>query len=99
VFGLEGLAYAHLAQLYWRMAGSLVTDPRPPSTLPVAWGNRKYTRRAYRAICDIPFDIARDELERRMQVFGGNHFGIAPTINLHGVEFRAVVPVGEKIPA
>jgi methionyl-tRNA formyltransferase len=99
VFGLEGLAYAHLAQLYWRMAGSLVTDPTPPSTLPIAWGNRKYTRRAYRAICDIPFDIARDELERRMQVFGGNHFGIAPTINLHGVEFRAVMPTAEKIPA
>src|SRR5580693_5987374 len=54
VQGLEGLAYAHLAQLYWRMAGSLVTDPTPPSTLPISWGNRKYTRRAYRAICDIP---------------------------------------------
>jgi hypothetical protein len=25
-------------------------------------------------------------------VFGGNHFGISPTINLHGIEFRAVVP-------
>ena len=73
------------------------TDPLPRSDL--QWGNRTYSRRAYRAICDIPFDIARDELERRMQVFGGNHFGIAPTINLHGVEFRAVFPAGEKIPA
>jgi hypothetical protein len=90
---------AHLAQLYWRMAGSLVTDPNLPSTRPISWGNKKYTRRAYRAICDIPFDIARDELVRRMQVFGGNHFGIAPTINLHGVEFRAVMPAAEKIPA
>jgi len=26
-----------------------------------------------------------------MRVFGGNHFGLAPTIHLHGVEFRAVV--------
>jgi len=25
-------------------------------------------------------------------VFGGNHFGISPTINLHGVAFRAVLP-------
>jgi methionyl-tRNA formyltransferase len=97
VLALEGLAYAHLAQLYWRMAGSMVTDPTPPPTLAIAWGNKKYTRRAYRAVCDIPFDIARDEFERRMQVFGGNHFGIAPTINLHGVEFRAVLPSAEKV--
>jgi hypothetical protein len=26
------------------------------------------------------------------KVFGGNHFGMCPTINLHGVEFRAVLP-------
>jgi hypothetical protein len=35
---------------------------------------------------------AKDELERRLQVFGGNHFGIGPAINLHGIEFRAVLP-------
>jgi len=37
-------------------------------------------------------DQATDELDRRLKVFGGNHFGICPTINLHGVEFRAVLP-------
>ena len=31
VLGLEGLAYAHLAHLFWRMAKSLATDPDPPS--------------------------------------------------------------------
>ena len=92
VLGLEGLAYAHLAQLFWRMAKSLATDPMPPPVLPVKWGSRKYSRHAYRAICDIPLDIPRDELERRLRVFGDNHFGICPTINLHGVEFRAVMP-------
>ena len=90
VLGLEGLAYAHLAQLYWRMAQSLATDAAPPPTLPLTWGSKKYSRRAYRAICDIPLDIPKDELERRIKVFGGNHFGVSPTINLHGVEFRAV---------
>jgi len=25
-------------------------------------------------------------------VTGGNHFGMCPTINLHGIEFRAVLP-------
>jgi methionyl-tRNA formyltransferase len=90
VLGLEGLAYAHLAQLFWRMAKWLATDPEPPPTLPMQWGTRKYSRRSYRSICDIPLDIAKDELHRRLEVFGDNHFGMAPTIRLHGVEFRMV---------
>jgi methionyl-tRNA formyltransferase len=91
VFGLEGLAYAHLAQLFWSLAERLATDPAPPPALPVHWGNRKYSRRIYREVCDIPLDIAKDELDRRLKVFGGNHFGMTPSIRLHGVEFRAVV--------
>lgn len=90
--GLERLAYAHLAQLFWRMAKSLATDPQLPPAIPVSWGSRKYSRRAYRAICEIPLDIPKDELDRRIRVFGDNHFGICPTIKLHGVEFRAVPP-------
>jgi hypothetical protein len=35
-------------------------------------------------------DISKEELKRRMRVFGGNYFGMSSTINLHGVEFRAV---------
>jgi methionyl-tRNA formyltransferase len=65
VLGLEGLAYAHLAQLFWRMAQSLATDPVPPRTLPDSWGSKKYSRRDYRAICDIPLDMPRDEQRRR----------------------------------
>ena len=95
VVALEGLAYAHLAQLFWRMAKALATDPQPPPTLPIQWGPTKYSRRAYRAICDIPLDIPKEELDRRIRVFGGNHFGISPTINLHGIEFRAVLPQGQ----
>jgi methionyl-tRNA formyltransferase len=92
VLALEGLAYAHLSHLFWRMSKSLVTDPEPPPTRPIEWGATKYSRRAYRAICDIPLDMSKHELDRRIKVFGGNHFGIAPTINLHGIEFRAVSP-------
>jgi methionyl-tRNA formyltransferase len=90
VLGLEGLAYAHLAFLFWRMAKWLASDPEPLPARPIKWGARKYTRRAYRAMCEIPLDIPKDELDRRIRVFGGHHFGISPTINLHGVEFRAV---------
>ena len=99
VLALEGLAYAHLAQLFWRMAQSLATDVAPPPILPLTWGRKKYSRRAYREICDIPLDIPKDELERRIKVFGGNHFGVSPTINLHGVEFRAVTPQGGQAAA
>jgi len=91
VLGLEGLAYAHLAHQFWRMAKSLATDPELPPVLAIEWGSRKYSRRAYRTMCDIPLDIPRDELHRRLRVFGGNHFGVSPTINLHGIEFRAVL--------
>jgi methionyl-tRNA formyltransferase len=90
VLGLEELTYGHLAQLFWRMARSLATDAELPPTLPLQWGNKKYSRRAYREICDIPLDIPKDELERRLKVFGDPHFGISPTIKLHGIEFRAV---------
>src|SRR5258708_17017260 len=35
VLGLEGLAYAHLAQQFWRMAKSLATDPKLPPVLAI----------------------------------------------------------------
>jgi methionyl-tRNA formyltransferase len=91
VFGLEGMAYARLAFLFWRMARELACELSLPQALPIEWGARKYSRRDYLALCDIPIDIAQDEFERRMRVFGGNHFGVSPTIRLHGVEFCAVL--------
>ena len=91
VLALEGLAYAHLAQLFWRHSKALATESGPLPQRPLQWGPKKNSRRAYQAICQIPLDITKEELERRLRVFGGNHFGMAPTIQLHGVEFRAVV--------
>jgi methionyl-tRNA formyltransferase len=91
VLGLEGLAYAHLAFLFWRMAKWMASDPFQPPALPIRWGNKKYSRKTYRAMCDIPLDISKSELDRRIRIFGGNHFGMSPTINLHGAEFRVVM--------
>jgi methionyl-tRNA formyltransferase len=91
VLGLEGLAYAHLAQLFWRLARTLATQAEPLQQQPLQWSDRKYSRRAYQAICDIPLDITKEELDRRLRVFGGNHWGMLPTIRLHGVTFRAVI--------
>jgi methionyl-tRNA formyltransferase len=96
VLGLEGLAYAHLAFLFWRMAKWMASDPASPLALPIQWGHRKYSRQNYRAMCDIPLDISKSELDRRIRVFGGNHFGMSPTIHLHGAEFRVVTPVAEE---
>jgi methionyl-tRNA formyltransferase len=93
VLGLEGLGYAHLAHLFWRMAGSLATEPSLPPTRPIEWGPKRHSRRNYRDMCDIPLDIGREEFDRRLKIFGSNHFGVLPTIRLHGVEFRAVIPV------
>lgn len=91
VLGLEGLAYAHLAFLFWRMAKWLASDSAAPPALAVEWSARKYSRQNYRAMCDIPLDISKSELERRLRIFGGNYFGVSPSIRLHGVEFRAVM--------
>jgi methionyl-tRNA formyltransferase len=92
VLGLEGLAYAHLAHLFWGMAEALAVNASPPPTQPIEWGPKKYSRRLYQDICNIPLDIGPEEFERRIKIFGGNHFGVVPTIRLHGVEFRAVIP-------
>jgi methionyl-tRNA formyltransferase len=70
---------------------ALLTPSLTPRSAP-SWSGRTNTRRSYRQACDIPLDISRDELSRRMRAFGGNHYGIAPTINLHGVAFRASPP-------
>ncbi len=88
--GLEGLAYAHLAQLFWNLAEPLACASTPLPVTEIAWDSRKYSRRYYRAICDIPLDIDKEELQLRLRVFGVNHFGLTPTIRLHGVEFTAV---------
>ncbi|WP_426610186.1 formyltransferase family protein [Bradyrhizobium sp. McL0616] len=89
---LGELAYTHLLQLFEVWAEPLATESslRPRCTLP--WSGRTNTRRGYKDACDIPLDISRDELWRRMRAFGGNHYGIAPAINLHGVTFTATFP-------
>jgi len=41
-------------------------------------------------MCDIPVDISKEELDQRIKAFGGNYFGINPTVNLFGVQFQMV---------
>lgn len=92
VSGLQGLAYANLAKLFWALAPRLATQGEPLPQQPISWGPAKTSRRSYAAICDIPLDISKDDFDRRIQIFGRNHFGVMPTLQLHGVTFRAVLP-------
>jgi methionyl-tRNA formyltransferase len=85
---LELLAYAQLARLFWRLAKSLATQIEPLPELPIQWSGQKSSRRLYADMCQIPLEISKEELDRRIAAFGGNHFGINPTISLHGVQFR-----------
>jgi len=96
VAGLEELAYTKLVQTFWRMARVLASDPQPLIERALRWGNKRHTRKAYQEICDIPVTIEKNELEHRVKVFGTDHFGIVPTIGLHGFQFRVVVPETES---
>ena len=80
VVSLEGMAYARLCQLFWTLAKPLATCDEALPQLPVRWSGTKRTRRDYAAICDIPLDIQREELDHRIEVFGADpNFGSRAT--------------------
>jgi methionyl-tRNA formyltransferase len=80
VAGLEGMAYARLSYLFWRLAKPLAIDCEALPHLPLRWSGTKTTRRDYAKLCEIPRDIAPDELDRRIALFADDpHFGSHPT--------------------
>ena len=86
VIGLEGMAYARLAYLFWSLAARLATCGKPLAQLPLSWSGKKTTRRDVAAICDGVADIPKDELDRRIKLFSGHHFGVTAAIHLRRVE-------------
>ncbi|HZL38806.1 MAG TPA: hypothetical protein VFC45_00805 [Pseudolabrys sp.] len=78
------------------MAPKLATQREPLAALPMKWTGTKSTRAMYRAMCEIPADISKDELERRIAVFGDGHYGISPTVTLHGRVFRYAAPEAQN---
>ena len=97
VVELEKLTYVHLAKIFWRLAKALASQSAPLAELGLRWSGQAGTRKQYAALCDIPADIAADELERRIKAFGGNHFGVTPAIKLHGIRF-ALAPQQADVP-
>jgi methionyl-tRNA formyltransferase len=85
---LERSAYAHLARLFWRLAKILATQTEPLREIPVRWSGRKTSRRDYSAMCNIPLDVSKEELHRRIRAFGVSHFETKPSVNLHDVQFQ-----------
>jgi methionyl-tRNA formyltransferase len=99
VLRLQELAFVEMARLFWRLAPALATQSEPLAELPIKWSGTKSTRRSYAAMCDIPADISKDELERRIAVFGAGHYGVSLTVTLHGRAFRYTTPESEKVDA
>jgi hypothetical protein len=93
---LEVSAFSQLARLFWRLAETLATRHEPLPELPIQWSGRKSTRRLYAAMCDIAPDISKEELDRRIEVFGAGYFGVFPTVRLHGRLFRYATPDENK---
>ena len=93
---LEALAFGQLARLFWQMAETLATQTEPIRELPIQWSGRKSTRQLYAAMCDIPPDISKEEIDRRIEVFGAGHFGLLPTVRIHGHRFCYASPKSEQ---
>jgi methionyl-tRNA formyltransferase len=96
VLRLQELAFVELARLFWSLAPALATQSTPLAELPIGWSGTKSTRRSYAAMCEIAADISREELERRIEVFGAGHYDIGLTVTLHGRQFRYVAPEAQN---
>jgi len=92
VLKLSEIVYQQMARLFWRLAEPLATQGSPLPALPVEWAGAKSSLRRYADLCAIPPAIAKDDLDRRIAAFGHGHFGIDPTVTLHGHRFRYVAP-------
>ncbi|WP_233358531.1 hypothetical protein, partial [Vibrio cholerae] len=71
VLELEEMTYAYLARMFRRWAEVLAHQAEtltPRRTM--RWRDKKNSRRAYESLCSIPLDISKEDLARRMSVFG-----------------------------
>ncbi|MGQ9368589.1 formyltransferase family protein [Azospirillum sp. ST 5-10] len=86
---LNARTYKAALRLFQHFGPALVRSPAPLPTLERAWSDRRSTARTRERLCEIPPDIAADELERRLRAFSL----IEPRpfrMTLHGRRFRLV---------
>jgi methionyl-tRNA formyltransferase len=77
---IDAMAFARLARLFWHRAKALATEPKPLPVLPILWSGRKSTLRSIAALCQIPADIAAEEMERRIAAFGESYCAPTPAL-------------------
>ena len=82
--------------LFRRLAPALITRPQPLPPLSIVWSGKWTTRALFADLCDIPLDIDKPELLRRINGFGGGDGYSVPTVWLHGVPFRFAPGGGSK---
>ena len=68
--GLEKPAYAACLRLFERWAEALASPLRPPH-LPLRWGSRRCTRKAFAEMSRIPEGVSEEEVLQRVRAFGG----------------------------
>ncbi|MES1155065.1 MAG: formyltransferase family protein [Pseudorhodoplanes sp.] len=64
---LEGLAYGHLALLFWRFAKLLATQDAPLPPLWIKWRGEKSSRRLFRTILQQAADVSDEALIQAMR--------------------------------
>jgi len=88
---LEQMAFVALARIFWNLA-QVLTKPNALAALPLAWSGRKSTRRLYEELRAVPATVSKQDLDRRVAVFGHNDKDDGLTVTLHGHTFRYVQP-------
>lgn len=95
VAGLEELTYTRLVGMFWRMAKQLATLQAPLAESGVQWAVKRNSRHGHQQIRNNGVASPKTEQQHRVRVFGADHFGIVPSTNPHGFQFRAVLPETE----
>ncbi len=93
---LEQMAFVALARLFWNLAQAL-TRRDAPVTLPLGWRGRKITRKLHEDLRCAPATVSKDDLDRRVAVFGAFDNDDGLTLTVHGHTFRYVRPPADPI--
>ncbi|HYH21846.1 MAG TPA: formyltransferase family protein [Azospirillum sp.] len=86
---LNARTYKAALKLFMHLCPALLRTTAPLPTSSIRWSERRSTRATLQAMCEIPPDIAPEELERRLRAFSL----VAPEpfrLTLHGRRFRLV---------
>lgn len=60
--------------------------------LPIEWGKRRSAKRTYADMCNLWPDMSQDEMYKRIAEFHDDFRGMAPSITINGITFRATAP-------